>query len=104
MLMLMVNVKIKPGMRDEFIAVIKEDAESTSEKEKGNFQFTVIQNNEDPDSFFFLEVYRDEAALEEHRKQPHFLKYREATATIYEGDPVRAFGTNVFPADSYWTD
>jgi quinol monooxygenase YgiN len=104
MLMLMVNVKIKPGMREEFLAVIREDAESTTAKEPGNFGFTVIQNNEDPDSFFFLEVYKDEAALEEHRKQPHFLKYRESTANIYEGDPVRAFGRNVFPEDSFWTD
>lgn len=103
MLMLMVNVKIKPGMRDEFLAVIREDAESTTAKEDGNFGFTVVQNNEDPDSFFFLEVYKDEAALEEHRKQLHFLKYREATANIYEGEPVRAFGTNVFPADASFT-
>jgi quinol monooxygenase YgiN len=102
MLALMVNVQIKPGMRSEFLAVIKEDAENTSAKEEGNFQFTVIQNNDDPDSFFFLEVYKDQAALDAHRTMPHFLKYREATADIYVSDPVRAFGTNVFPDDSYW--
>ena len=102
MLALMVNVQIKPGMRNEFLAVIKEDAENTSAKEEGNFQFTVIQNNDDPDSFFFLEVYKDQAALDAHRTMPHFLKYREATADIYVSDPVRAFGTNVFPGDSYW--
>ena len=102
MLMLVVNVKVKPGMRDEFIAVISEDAENTSAKEPGNFQFTVIQDTENPNSFYFLEVYKDLAALEEHRKQPHFLKYREATASIYEGDPVRVIGKNIFPGDSYW--
>lgn len=103
MLALMVNVQIKPGMRNEFLAVIKEDAENTSAREEGNFQFTVIQNNDDPDSFFFLEIYKDQAALDAHRTMPHFLKYRAATADIYVGDPVRAFGTNVFPDDSYWT-
>ena len=102
MLMLVVNVKLKPGMRDEFIAVISEDAESTSTKEPGNFGFTVIQDTADPDNFYFLEVYKDEAALEEHRKQPHFLKYREASAHIYEGDPMRVIGKNVFPPDSFW--
>ena len=102
MLALMVNVKIKPGMRNEFLAVIREDAENTSAKEDGNFQFTVIQNDDDPDSFFFLEMYKDQAALDAHRAMPHFLKYREATANIYEGEPVRAFGTNVFPDDAYW--
>ena len=102
MLMLVVNVKIKRGMRDEFIAVIREDAENTSNKEPGNFGFTVIQDTADPDSFTFLEVYKDQAALDEHRKQPHFLKYREATANVYEGEPKRVFGTNIYPDDSYW--
>jgi quinol monooxygenase YgiN len=103
MLVLMVNVKVKAGRRDEFLAVIHDDAESTTTKEEGNFQFSVIQDNDDPDRFFFLEVYRDEAALEAHRGMPHFLKYREATADIYEEPPVRHMGTNVFPADDYWT-
>ena len=102
MLALMVNVKVKPGRRDEFLEVIREDAESTSSKEEGNFQFAVIQDNDDPDSFFFLEMYRDQAALEHHRTTPHFLKYREATADMYAQDPVRHFGTNVYPGDDYW--
>jgi quinol monooxygenase YgiN len=103
MLMLMVNVKVKPGRRDEFLVAIKDDAESTSTKEEGNFQFTVVQDNEDLDSFFFLEVYQDQAALDAHRKQPHFEKYRDATASIYVSDPVRRIGTNIYPDDSYWT-
>ncbi len=103
MLVLMVNVKVKPGRRDEFLAAIKEDASSTTEKEDGNFQFSVIQDNDDPDAFFFLEVYKDEAALGVHREMPHFLKYREATQDIYAVETVRHMGTNVFPDDSYWT-
>ena len=102
MLVLMVNVQVKPGRRDEFIEVIKEDQLSTSTKEDGNFQFNVIQDNEDPDRFFLYEVYRDVAALEAHRAAPHFLKYREATADIYVEDPVRRMGTNLFPADTAW--
>ncbi|MDA1035710.1 MAG: putative quinol monooxygenase [Chloroflexi bacterium] len=101
--MLMVNVKVKAGRRDEFLAAIQEDAASTTEKEEGNFQFTVVQDNEDPDAFFFLEVYKDEAALGVHREMPHFLKYREATLDIYETATVRRMGTNIFPDDSYWT-
>jgi quinol monooxygenase YgiN len=99
----MVNVKIKPGRREEFLAAIREDAESTSAKEEGNFQFSVIQDDDDPDAFFFLEVYRDQAAMDAHRETPHFLKYREATADIYASETVRHFGTNVFPGDEYWT-
>ncbi len=100
MLAMMVNVKVKPGKREEFLGVIREDAESTTSKEEGNFGFYVVQNNEDPDKFFFLEIYRDNAALEAHRKTPHFLKYRDATGEIYEGEPVRVMGTNIWPLDA----
>ena len=102
MLVLMVTVKVKPGRREEFMEVIKEDQLSTSTKEEGNFQFNVVQDNDDPDRFFLYEVYRDNAALEAHRAAPHFLKYREATADIYAEDPVRRMGTNLFPDDSAW--
>ena len=67
MLVLMVNVKVKPGRRDEFKGIIRVDAESTSSKEEGNLQFNVIQDNDDPNCFFLYEVYRDQAALEAHR-------------------------------------
>ena len=103
MLVLIVNVQVKPGKRDEFLEVIRDDAESTASKEEGNFQFSVIQNNDDADNFSLVEVYRDQAALDAHRLTPHFLKYREATADIYARDPVRYVGTNVVPGDSYWT-
>lgn len=102
MLILMVNVKVKPGRRDEFLRVIRDDGEGTTQNEEGNFQFSCVQDNEDPDKFFLFEVYRDEAALEAHRNMPHFRKYRDATATIYESDPIRKMGTNVYPDDSYW--
>ena len=100
MLVMMVNAKVKPGKREEFLNVIQEDAESTTKNEPGNFGFYVIQNNEDPDRFFLFEVYKDQAALEAHRAAPHFLKYRQATADIYDGDPVRVMGTNIFPFDT----
>ena len=99
MLVVMVNARVKPGKRDEFLQVIREDGESTTRNEPGNFGFYVVQNNEDPDRFFLFELYKDEAALEAHRATPHFRKYREATAEIYEGDLVRVMGTLVWPPD-----
>ena len=103
MLVLMVNVKVKPERRDEYIAAVREDGAGTTTNEEGNFQFSVVQDSEDPDRFFLFEVYRDEAALEAHRQMPHFLKYREATAGLYAEDTVRRTGTNVFPDDAGWT-
>ena len=103
MLVLMVTLRVKPERRDEFLDVVREDAQSTVAKEEGNFQFNVVQDSEDPDRFFLYEVYRDQAALDAHRSMPHFLKYRDATADLYAEAPVRRVGANVYPDDSYWT-
>ena len=102
MLVLMVNIKVKPARRADFIAAVREDGEGTTANEEGNLQFSAVQHSEDPDRFFLFEVYRDEAALEAHRQMPHFLKYREATADLLAEETVRRMGTNVFPDDSGW--
>jgi autoinducer 2-degrading protein len=102
MIVLVVSVQVKPERREEFIEVILEDAENTTMREDGNFQFNVVQDSADPDHFFLYEVYRDEAAFEAHRQMPHFLKYREATKDIYVSDPVRTIGRNLYPSDADW--
>ncbi len=102
MLVLMVSLKVKPGRADDFIAAVQADGEGTTTNEEGNFQFSAIRDQADPDRFFLFEVYENEAALEAHRGMPHFLKYREATADIYAEEPVRHMCANVFPDDSWW--
>lgn len=103
MLVLVVSVKVKPGRADDYIAAVRADGEGTHANEEGNFQFSCVRDQADPDRFFLFEVYRDEAALEAHRGMPHFLKYREATADIYAEETVRHVCANVFPPDDWWT-
>ncbi len=103
MLVLVVSVQVKPGCADDFIAAVQEDGEGTQTNEEGNFQFSAVRDQADPDHFFLFEVYKDEAALEAHRGMPHFAKYREATADLRTGEPARYMCTNVFPPDDWWT-
>ncbi len=102
MLVLMVDIRVKPGREGDFIAAVREDGEGTTTREEGNLQFSAVQDSDDPGRFFLFEVYRDEAALEAHRQTAHFLKYREATAGLLAEETVRRTGTNVFPGDAGW--
>ena len=57
---------------------------------------------QDENVYYFYEVYKDEAALEAHRKAPHYAVWR-AAADALDGptEPVRC--KTVFPADrGYW--
>jgi (4S)-4-hydroxy-5-phosphonooxypentane-2,3-dione isomerase len=44
-------------------------------KEPGCLMFQVHRSKERRGEFFIYEQYKDEAALEFHRKTPHFLQY-----------------------------
>ena len=62
----------------------------------------VLRDRDDPNRFYFYEVYRDEAALEAHRQTPHFKLYFEKSQPLLAAPPERRFAGNVIPADSDW--
>ena len=73
-LVLVVNVRIKPGHGAELEPAMLENA-ANSVKEEHCTQFDVVVSEDDENSFLFYEVYRDAEALAAHRQTPHFLKY-----------------------------
>ena len=73
-LVLVVNVRIKPGHGAELKPAMLENA-ANSVKEEHCTHFDVVVSEDDENSFLFYEVYKDAEALEAHRKSPHFLEY-----------------------------
>jgi quinol monooxygenase YgiN len=102
MIVLHVTVQVKPEHAAEFLEVVRHDAEHSENDEAGCLRFDVIRDRDDPNRFYFYEVYRDEAALAAHRETPHFKLYFEKTQPWLASPPERRFGKNVIPADSAW--
>jgi (4S)-4-hydroxy-5-phosphonooxypentane-2,3-dione isomerase len=102
MLTMWVKVRVKPERRADFLKAIEVDAIGSERDEPGCFCFNVLQDREDPNVYYFMEVYRDEAALEAHRAAPHYAVWRAAADTL-DGPTQATRCTTVFPADSaYW--
>jgi len=74
-----VTIKLKPGNTDAFRALILENAEAAIRDEEMCQQFQVLNDESDPDTFFFYEVYTDAAGLDKHRETPHYQKYIAAS-------------------------
>ena len=74
-----VHVRVKPKNRDDFIRASMENASNTVE-EPGNLRFDVIQQTNSPNRFMLYEVYQDEAAMQAHKKTPHYAAWRDAVA------------------------
>jgi quinol monooxygenase YgiN len=102
MFILMAEVHVKPEMRDRFLAIIRENATHTEQDEPGCLRFDVVQDTEDENRFVYYEVYTEQAALAAHRETPHFKKYFEESAQLFDRETVRHFGRNVHPSDQAW--
>ena len=103
MFALIVSVRVKPERRDEFLRAIEEDGRGSREDEPGCLRFDVLQDQADPDHYYFYEVYRDDAALAAHRQAPHYRVWAKAIEDgVLDGPVVRTRTTSVFPKDDAW--
>src|SRR5574337_2209824 len=102
MLVLHVTIQVKPEHVAEFLEVVRSDAAHSDRDEPGCLRFDVVQDRDDPNRFYYYEVYRDEAALEAHRQTPHFKFYAEKTRDWMAAAAERRSGKNVIPADAGW--
>ncbi len=73
-IVLIANVKTKPGYADTLMPAMQENA-AKSVLEDGCFQFDIMMNEDDENDFVFYEVYKNKDALASHRETPHFLAY-----------------------------
>jgi autoinducer 2-degrading protein len=74
MVVLAVTWMAKPG-REEEVAGIFGKLQAASRQEPGCLMYIVHRHRTDSTHFFIYEQYRDDAALETHRKSSHFQEY-----------------------------
>lgn len=81
MLVQLVRIEVEPDHVDAFLEAFQINYVGTRQ-EPGNLRFDVLRDPQQPNLFFCYEVFQSEAALEEHRRTPH---YRECVKRI---DPI----------------
>jgi len=102
MIAIWVKVRVKSERRGDFLKAIEVDASGSERDEPGCARFNVLQDAKEANTFYFYEVYRDEAALEAHRAAPHYAVWRAAADTL-DGPTEAVRCETVFPsATDYW--
>ena len=100
-----VELRVRPDRREQFLAAIEENATASVRDEPGCSRFDVVQDVADPDHFYLYEIYRDEDALGEHRRAPHFLRLRQAAAEcVVPGGQHKTSGLLLFSPPNALTD
>ena len=75
MIILVVEVKTKPGKRDEYVKAA-EDCVKHTRMEEGNRDYRLLLSTDDPDDAVFFEIWDSKEALDLHTKTEHYLKLR----------------------------
>ena len=97
MIALIVTVNIKPEHRDAVLKGALEDARGSQHDEPGCLRFDVIQDQSDPNRIFFYEVYKDEAAFQEHLKAPHFPAWSSIPKEYFSAPTAVSRGPIISP-------
>jgi len=84
-----VTIKLKPGNADAFRNLILENAEAAVRDEPECQQFQVLTDEDDPDTYFFYEVYDAASSLDHHRETPHYQKYMNAASDMIEDRAIQ---------------
>ena len=96
-----VFVKVKEGMVDDFIAATTENAKN-SINEAGIARFDFIQQQDDPNSFVLVEVYRTADDPTKHKETAHYQKWRDTVADMMTEPRSAIKFFNVYPDEKGW--
>ena len=82
MFSLVVQMEVRPGRREEFLAGMAANAEASVRDEPGCLRFDVCAVDGDENRFLLYELYTDAEAFEAHKASPHFAQWRAVAAQV----------------------
>jgi quinol monooxygenase YgiN len=87
---LFVRFTLRQGMGDAFDALVKDTEAGIRAHEPGTLVYACHTVEGDPDQRIFFEIYADQAAFEEHERQPHTQRFlSERTKYVEKTDVDR---------------
>ena len=97
MFSLMVQMEVRPGRREDFLAGMAANAEASVRHEPGCLRFDVCSVAGDDHRFVLYELYVDAEAFAAHKASPHFAEWREvAERVLVPGSQVNTPGELLF--------
>ena len=99
MLIVNVDVHVKPGQEDAFIEATRENARH-SLQEPGIARFDVARHNDAPNRFLLVEVYRTADDPARHKETAHYAKWRDTVADMMAQPRSSTKYTRLFPEDT----
>lgn len=76
------EIEIHPEHLDEYLAILKEEAEASVRLEPGVISIYPMYQKEKPNEIRILEIYKDKESYESHLQTPYFKHYKTTTLSM----------------------
>lgn len=85
---IIVKTQLKPGARKAFLNAMLPNAEASVRDEPECFVFDVVEDRDEPDTFYLYEIYADQNALALHKETPHYQASRAVVNELIANQSV----------------
>jgi|SRR5690554_43921 quinol monooxygenase YgiN len=76
------EIEIDPNYLDEYLSILKEEAQASVRLETGVISIYPMYQKENPTEIRILEIYSSKEAYEAHLQTPHFKYYKTNTLNM----------------------
>lgn len=87
---IIVDFRLKPGMRSAFRELIDANARDSAKKEPGCRRFDVLEPAGQADHILLYEIYDDIAAFDAHKRSEHYARFDSGSDAMVESKSVTA--------------
>lgn len=87
-----VEFMIKPERFDEFLTIVRQNADTSLQTEPGCTRFDVLWDPARPGDVLLYELYSTAAAFDLHLQTPHFKSFDTLSAEMVTRKTVRTYG------------
>jgi quinol monooxygenase YgiN len=102
MKILVVHIKVKPEMVEDFITASLDNARN-SIQERGVAQFDFLQDESEPTRFTLYEAYYDESGVEAHRVSAHYQRWKLIVEPMMDGPRQGLWHHGLQHQDKAWS-
>lgn len=86
-----VRLKIAPGRMDDFLPLMRDNAQASLSTEPDCLQFDVLTDPAKPDDVLLYELYSDRPAFDAHLESEHFRHFDLASSDMVEDKTVETW-------------
>lgn len=81
MIKIVAKISVKPECKEEFLKVAATLVEA-SQAEEGNIAYNLHEDIANPNSLAFIEIWKDQAAIDFHNQTEHFISAGEKFGSL----------------------